>query len=102
MGVLHRMPGMGGSGESTGVLLQPKLKPKLIVLWAFDRGEDGELHPAFEAREMPDERRAMTKARELSHHHEGVIAWSREANAAEGDYGPSEVLFQHGAIPDLD
>lgn len=72
------------------------------MLWAFDRGEGGELYPAFEVREMPDERRAVTKARELSYHHAGVIAWSREANPAEGDYGPSEVLFQHGAIPDLD
>jgi hypothetical protein len=102
MGMLHRLPGMGGSSESTGVLPQPKLKPKLIVLWAFDRGEDGELHPAFEAREMPDERRAVLQAQDMAEQHDGVIAWCREANPAEGDYGPSEVLFQSGSIPDLD
>jgi hypothetical protein len=90
---------MGASRDSTGVLPQQKLKPKLIVLWAFDRGEDGELHPAFEAHEMPDELRAISKARELSHQHGGVIAWCREADPAEGDYGPSAVLFQHGPHP---
>jgi len=102
MAVPRRIASMGASSDSTGVLPQQKLKPKLIVLWAFDRSEDGELHPAFEAREMPDERRAISRARELSHQHSGVIAWCREANPAEGDYGPSEVLFQHGPIPDLD
>jgi len=54
MAVHRRMASMGASRDSTGVLPQQKLKPKLMVLWAFDRGEDGELHPAFEAREMPD------------------------------------------------
>jgi len=102
MTVPRRMPGMGGSSDSAGALPPQKLKPKLIVLWAFDRGEDGELRPAFDAREMPDERRAISRARELSHQYAGVIAWCREANPAEGDYGPSEVLFQHGPIPDLD
>ena len=30
-------------------------KSKLIVLMAFDKGDDGELLPAFTPREMPDE-----------------------------------------------
>lgn len=97
MFTLHRMP-----QHSTGVLPQPKLPSKLIVLWAFDRDEDGALQPAFEAREMPDERRAVAAAKLLSHQHAGVVTWSREANPATGEYGPSEVLFQHGAVPDLD
>lgn len=33
---------------------------KLIVLWAFDRSEDGELGPAFEPREMQYEERAAS------------------------------------------
>lgn len=96
MFTLHRMP------QSTGVLPEPKLQAKLIVLCAFDRDGEGVLQPAFEPREMPDERRAITRARELSHHHAGVITWSREANPSAGEYGPSVVLFQSGDVPDLD
>jgi hypothetical protein len=86
----------------TGQLPVQRLAAKLIVLCAFDRDEDGTLHAAFEPREMPDERRAISTARELSHRHVGVIAWMREANPAAGEYGPSEVLYQAGDIPDLD
>jgi hypothetical protein len=85
-----------------GQLPEPKLATKLIVLCAFDRDEDGTLQAAFEPREMPDERRAISTAREMSRRHVGVIAWMREANPAAGEYGPSEVLYQSGDIPDLD
>jgi hypothetical protein len=88
---------------SVGKLPEPKLpKLKLIVLMAFDRGEEGELVPAFEAREMPDERRAVQTAQEMSHRHDGVIAWARDANPALGEFGVSEELFRSGDIPDLD
>lgn len=81
----------------------PVTKPiKLIVLMAFDKSEDGELVPAFEAREMPDERRAILTAKELSHRHDGVIAWARDANPALGEFGVSEELFRAGEIPDMD
>ena len=79
-----------------------KLPSRLVVLWAFDRTGDGELVPAWDAREMPDERRAVVTAKEIARRHAGVICWSREADIATGDYGPSEVLYKHGAIPDLD
>lgn len=69
---------------------------------AFDKSDDGELIPAFEAREMPDERRAIQTAKELSHRHDGVIAWARDANPALGEFGVSEELFRAGEIPDLD
>jgi hypothetical protein len=36
---------------------------ELIVLIAFDKGEDGELLPAFEAREMQDEQRPSARPR---------------------------------------
>jgi hypothetical protein len=88
---------------SVGQLPEPKVpKVKLIVLMAFDRGEDGDLLPAFEAREMPDKRRAIQMAKELSHRHGGVIAWSRDANPALGEFGVSEELFRAGEIPDMD
>ncbi len=75
---------------------------KLIVLCAFDRDDAGVFHPAFEPREMPDERRAIAMARLLSHTHVGVIAWTRSANISAGEYGPPEVLYQAGEVPDLD
>ena len=77
-------------------------KTKLIVLLAFDKGEDGTLQPAFEAREMPDEARAIRTAREMAHRHAGVITWSRDANLALGDFGPPVELFRDGDVPDLD
>jgi hypothetical protein len=60
-------------------LEEPKVAARLIVLVAFDRDEEGVLQAAFEPREMPDERRAITTARDMARRHEGVIAWSREA-----------------------
>jgi hypothetical protein len=96
MGALHRLP------QSTGVEPQIKLPDKLIVLCAFDRDEDGMLQPAFEPREMPSERRAIELARAMAHRHAGVITWSRAANTAIGEYGPSEVLFQAGDVPEMD
>lgn len=75
---------------------------KLIVVMAFDKGEDGELLPAFEPREMQSESRAMSEARMLAQRHVGVIAWSRDADPAMGDYGPPVELFRHGEVPDLD
>jgi len=91
------------SATTPGQLPEAKAaKTKLIVLMAFDKAEDGELLPAFEAREMPDERRAVNTARELARRHDGVIAWMRDANPAAGEFGPSEELFRSGEIPDLD
>ena len=52
---------------------------KLIVLMAFDRDEEGNLQPAFEAREMPDEERAVRTAKDMAKLHAAVIAWSRPA-----------------------
>ncbi|MBN9307220.1 MAG: hypothetical protein BGO82_07795 [Devosia sp. 67-54] len=85
-----------------GQLPVPKLAARLVVLVAFDRDDGGTLRPAFEPREMPDERRAIAAARMLSHAHAGVVAWARDANVAEGEYGPPEVLYQAGDVPEMD
>ena len=87
---------------SVGQLPEPKPKTKLIVLMAFDRGDDGELLPAFEPREMPDERRAISAAKDLALRHPGVITWSRDAKPNVGEYGEPVVLYQNGDVPDLD
>ena len=76
--------------------------PKLIVLLAFDKGEDGELIPAFEAREMQDEATAIRTAKEMARRHVGVITWTRTADLINGEFGEPVVLFQNGDVPELE
>ncbi|MEO5758127.1 MAG: hypothetical protein ABIQ51_14860 [Mesorhizobium sp.] len=83
-------------------VLPSQKKPKLIVVVAFDRGEDGELFPAFGPVDQQTEERATRTARALAAKHAGVIAWSRDADPALGDYGPPTILFQHGEVPDME
>lgn len=78
------------------------MSDKLIVVMAFDRGEDGELRPAFEPREMPDEGRARRAAAMLKGQHAGVIAWVRSADLVNGVFGEPEILAQYGEVPDME
>ena len=75
---------------------------KLIVLMAFDRDEEGNLQPAFEAREMPDEERAVRSAKDMATRHAGVIAWSRPARPDIGEFGEPTELWRAGDVPDMD
>ena len=77
-------------------------RPKLIVVVAFDRGEDGELFPAFGPADQQSEDRAIRRAKALAAKHVGVIAWSREANPTLGEYGPPTTLYVHGDVPDME
>jgi hypothetical protein len=77
-------------------------QPKLIVVAAFDRREDGELVPAYGPAQEQSEERAVRVARKLAENHVGVIAWSREANPAIGEYGEPTILFQAGEVPDME
>jgi hypothetical protein len=83
-------------------LLPERKLPKLIVVAAFDRGEDGELFAAYGPAEQQHEERAVRIAKSLATKHVGVIAWSREANPAIGEYGPPTTLFQVGEVPDME
>lgn len=85
----------------SGIAPAPKM-PKLIVVVAFDRGEDGELLEAFGPAEQQSEERAVRTAKKLTEKHAGVIAWSREANPALGEYGEPVVLFRAGDVPDME
>lgn len=77
-------------------------KTRLIVLAAFDRNGEGKLVPAFEARQIESEEIAKHEAHLLAGTHAGVMAWSREADLAVGEYGPPTVLYQHGELPVLE
>ena len=86
---------------STAILPQTKM-PKLIVVVAFDPDEEGELQPVYGPAEQQSEERAVRIAKTLAQKHAGVIAWSREANLALGEYGAPAILFQHGTVPDME
>ena len=76
--------------------------PKLIVVMAFDRDDEGELQTVFGPADMQSEEKAVRIAKGLADKHAGVIAWSRVADIALGEYGEPVVLFTAGAVPDMD
>ncbi len=75
---------------------------KMIVLAAYSKTDDGELLPAFEPRQIESEEKAMRLARAMAGEYAGVIAWSRDANPALGEFGPPTILFQSGELPELE
>jgi len=76
--------------------------PKLIVVMAFDRDEEGEIQTVFGPAEQQSEERAIRTAQALASKHAGVIAWAREANPAMGEYGEPVTLFMAGDVPDME
>jgi len=80
---------------------QQKL-PKLLVVIAFDADEEGDMQPVFGPVEQQSEERAIRTAKSLAQKHAAVIAWSREANPAIGEYGEPTVLFSYGPVPDME
>ncbi|MEW6633136.1 MAG: hypothetical protein AB1440_19880 [Pseudomonadota bacterium] len=76
--------------------------PKLIVVTAFDRDEEGSLHAVYGPAEQQSEERAIRTAKALAGKHAGAIAWSREANPAVGEYGEPKTLFVGGDVPDME
>jgi hypothetical protein len=75
---------------------------KLIVVTAFDRDESGDLQSAFGPAEQQTEDRAIRTAKGLAGKHAGVIAWSRDADPAMGEYGEPTTLFVGGDVPDME
>lgn len=88
--------------SNTGHILPQQKKPKLIVVAAFNRNEDGDLVPAFDPRQMQSEDAARRLAKLVESEHAGVIAWSREADPAIGEYGEPTILYQAGSVPDME
>ncbi len=84
-----------------GIAPTPKL-PKLIVVMAFDRDDEGELQTVFGPQDYQSEDRAIRVAQGLAPKHAGVIAWSREANVDIGEYGDPVTLFMAGDVPDME
>jgi hypothetical protein len=78
-------------------------RPRLIVVPAFDRDEEGELQPVqgYPA-EQQNEERAQRLAQTLAGRHAGVIAGIREVNPRIGEYGEPSILFKHGVVTDME
>lgn len=81
---------------------KPAQPTKLIVVMAFEDDGEGNMHPALEPREYQSEQRAKIEAGSLVNTYPAVIAWSREARPDIGEYGPPEVLFSFGPVPDME
>lgn len=45
---------------------------------------------------------AIRLAKLIESQHAGVIAWSREANPAIGEYGEPTILYRAGEVPDME
>lgn len=88
--------------SNTGHILPAQKMPKLIVVAAFNRDDEGDLKPAFDPRQMQSEDAAVRLAKLIESQHAGVIAWSREANPAVGEYGEPAILYQAGEVPDME
>jgi hypothetical protein len=63
---------------------------------------NGELQVVFGPAEQQSEERAIRTAQALAPKHTGVIAWSREANPALGEYGEPTTLFLAGDVSDME
>lgn len=88
--------------SNTGHIVPQQKMPKLIVVAAFNRDDEGDLKPAFDPRQMQSEDAAMRLAKTIESEHAGVIAWSREANPAIGEYGEPTILYRAGEVPDME
>lgn len=80
----------------------PKKPAKLIVVVAFDPDDEGNMQTVFGPQDFPTEDRAVRAAQALANTHQGVLAWSRDADIDLGDYGPPTILFKHGETPDME
>ncbi|QOF75512.1 hypothetical protein IG197_34650 (plasmid) [Aminobacter sp. SR38] len=88
--------------SNTGHIVPQQKMPKLIVVAAFNRDDEGDLKPAFDPRQMQSEDAARRLAKMIESEHAGVIAWSREANPFIGEYGEPTILFRAGDVPDME
>ena len=95
-------PDTGQTADQSCVKSFMVLRPKLIVLAAFDTNDEGELVPAFEPQQVDSEDKAKRKGQAIAHLHTGVIAWSRTADLVNCEFGDPEIIFQHGTIPHMD
>ncbi|MGA0563652.1 hypothetical protein ACO2RV_14505 [Ancylobacter sp. VNQ12] len=69
------------------------------VVLPFGRNDEGDLVPG-EGHELPSAMAVIRRAAAIAPQHAGVIAFSRDADLATGDYSPAVILARHGETPD--
>ena len=69
-------------------------------MWAFDKNEEGDKVPAFEPREMPDERRTIAATRLAAATHGAASACKRAVRRDRSEFGEPDVLYCHRLVPD--
>lgn len=67
---------------------------KLIVVAAFDWGNDGQFVQSFGPAEQKTEESAIELAEALDRKHQCVVAWCRQIDLQSGQDGPLTILFQ--------
>ena len=66
---------------------------RLIVVVAFTRTDGGRLLPAYDPMQFSTQEEATHMARYLAQSCAGVLAWTRDADADTGTYGPPTIRF---------
>lgn len=74
---------------------------KLIILQAFNKDENADLVPAFQARTMKTEEIAISEAKSISDDYASVVVWTRDFTPIGLERSTPKVLFQSGLIPIL-
>jgi hypothetical protein len=74
---------------------------RLIVVVGLSRADNGQRVPAYDPMKFSTSEDAVRMARYLSSKCAGVLAWSREAVADTGRYGPPTILIHSGDVPDM-
>lgn len=82
----------------------PQTPTRLIVVAAFVRDEEGELRPAFDARECQSEDQAKQQARIMAagEKYAGVLSWWRSADLVNGEFGEPVEIYRWGAVPEME
>jgi hypothetical protein len=74
---------------------------ELYVLKAYDMNANGDLHSAFEPRQIESEAAAIAEAQLIAAKHDGVVVLKRAAHPAVGDYGPKTIAFKSGLLSEI-
>ena len=72
-----------------------------LFIVVFDRDFSGDVVPVWETVVGDDEPEALEEAKSLAMRHAGVIVW-RESLPIDGKEGDPIIVFQSGAIGDID
>ncbi|WP_040675731.1 hypothetical protein [Rhizobium grahamii] len=72
-----------------------------LFIVVFDRDFSGDVVPVWETVVGDDEPEALEEAKLLAMRHAGVIVW-RESLPVDGKEGDPIIVFQSGAIGDID